>query len=70
MNDSYSEVGIMDQQELNKENPEQQTPEQQTVPGTPYVERPKGQRVLAWVLAGVVALGVVLYFCWIAGILK
>lgn len=65
---------MMDQQELNKENPEQkapeQTPEQQTAQGTPYVERPRSQRILAWTLAGVVALGVVLYLCWIAGILK
>ncbi|MBQ1678518.1 MAG: hypothetical protein II062_03160 [Oscillospiraceae bacterium] len=60
----------MDQQELNKENPEQQAPEQQENRETPYVERPRSQRILAWALAGVVALGVVLYLCWIAGILK
>ena len=37
---------------------------------TEYVERPKSQRILAWILAGVVAVGVLLYFAWIAGILK
>jgi hypothetical protein len=36
----------------------------------PYVERPKSQRVLAWILAGVVILGVILSYCWISGILK
>ena len=34
-----------------------------------YVERPRSQRVLAWILAGVVVVGVLLYFGWIAGIL-
>lgn len=36
---------------------------------TQYVERPRGQRVLAWILAGAVIVGVLLYFGWIAGIL-
>lgn len=35
-----------------------------------YVERPKSQRILAWILACVVIVGVLLYFGWIAGILK
>ncbi len=35
-----------------------------------YVERPKFQRILAWILTGVVVVGVLLYFAWIAGILK
>ncbi len=35
-----------------------------------YVERPKSQRILAWVLAGVVVVGVVLYAAWLAGFLK
>ena len=30
-----------------------------------YVERPKSQRVLAWVLAGIVIAGVILYYFWI-----
>ena len=42
---------------------------QQEAEKTPYVERPRGQRIFAWVLAGLVTVGVVLYFCWIAGIL-
>lgn len=36
---------------------------------TEYVERPKGQRILAWVLFGFVAVGVLLYYGWISGIL-
>ena len=35
-------------------------------PGEPYVERPKGQRIFAWVLAGIVILGVIFYYFWIA----
>ena len=31
----------------------------------PYVERPKSQRVLAWVLVLLVILGVILYYFWI-----
>lgn len=34
-----------------------------------YVERPKWQRVLAWVLAILVSIGVLLYFGWISGII-
>lgn len=37
---------------------------------TEYVERPKSHRVLAWILAGVMVVGVLLYFAWIAGILR
>ena len=36
----------------------------------PYVERPRSQRVLAWILVGVMVLGVALYYGWISGILK
>lgn len=35
-------------------------------PQAPYVERPRGQRIFAWVLAGIVILGVILYYFWIA----
>ena len=35
-----------------------------------YVERPKYQRILAWILAIMVFVGVLLYYAWIAGILK
>ena len=35
-----------------------------------YVERPRSQRILAWVLFGLVALGVILYCMWLAGVLK
>lgn len=48
------------EQELNQQ---EQQPE-------PYVERPRSQRVLAWILAGAVVLGVILSYCWISGILK
>ena len=34
-----------------------------------YVERPKSQRVLAWILVVLVIIGVILYYLWIAGIL-
>ena len=34
-----------------------------------YVERPKSQRVLAWILAAVRVIGVILYFGWISGLI-
>ncbi|MBQ6160481.1 MAG: hypothetical protein IJK24_06020 [Oscillospiraceae bacterium] len=34
-----------------------------------YVERPLSHRVLAWILAGVMVVGVLLYFAHIAGLL-
>ncbi len=43
--------------------------EKQNTQSTPYVERPRSQRILAWILAGIVVVGVLLYFGWIAGIL-
>ena len=67
-----SEVVFMAQNEMNQEELEHkalQELENQTEKSE-YVERPKGQRILAWVLAGVVIVGVLLYFGWIAGILK
>ncbi len=48
----------------------EQTPDPAIQQGEKYVERPKEQRILAWALFGVVVLGVILYYCWIAGILK
>lgn len=35
-----------------------------------YVERPKSSRILAWVLLVLVVTGVILYYLWIAGILR
>ena len=35
-------------------------------PKEPYVERPKGQRIFAWVLFGIIIAGVLLYYFWIA----
>ena len=42
----------------------EQEPEKQE-----YVERPLGVRIFAWVLAGIMILGVLLYYGWISGIL-
>lgn len=49
---------------------ETETPDSAIEPGEHYVERPKGQRILAWVLFGLVALGVILYYFWLSGVLK
>ena len=35
-----------------------------------YVERPRSHRVLAWILAVLMVLGVAFYYCWISGIFK
>ena len=35
-----------------------------------YVERSKGIRILAWILAGLMIVGVAFYYCWISGIFK
>ncbi len=32
----------------------------------PYAERPKSLRILAWVLFGVLLVGIALYYFWIA----
>ena len=32
---------------------------------THYTERPKSQRILAWVLTGLMVLGVISYYYWI-----
>lgn len=63
----------MSQETANRENLEHEAlaaMERQNSEPAPYVERPKSQRILALILAGVVIVGVILYFCWIAGILK
>lgn len=44
--------------------------EKQEQQPTPYVERPRSHRVLAWILTGVMVVGVLLYVAWLAGILK
>ena len=49
------------------ENKAEKTPDPlSSDPKEPYVERPLGQRIFAWVLFGVVVLGVILYYYWIA----
>lgn len=62
----------MTQKEPSREALEHQALEAQNVQPEKqeYVERPKSQRILAWVLAGVVVVGVALYTLWIAGVLK
>ena len=35
-------------------------------PKEPYVERPTGQRIFAWVLFAIIIAGVLLYSFWIA----
>ncbi|MBQ1282149.1 MAG: hypothetical protein IIY16_07885 [Oscillospiraceae bacterium] len=32
---------------------------------THYTERPKSQRILAWILTGLMVLGVISYYYWI-----
>lgn len=66
-----SEVVIMAENEMNREELEHKALnelEKQTAEPEKYVERPKYQRVLAWVLAVLVIIGVILYFGWISGI--
>jgi len=62
----------MTQKEPSREALEHQALEEQNVQAEKqeYVERPKFQRILAWILAGVVIVGVLLYTAWVAGILK
>ena len=62
----------MDQNEMNRDELEHkalQELEKQLTEPQKYVERPKFHRVMAWVLFGVVVLGVLLYYAWISGIL-
>ncbi len=62
----------MAQEEMNRESLENLAREnetQQEAQTEAYVERPKSQRILAWVLLVLVVLGVLLYYGWIAGIL-
>ena len=62
----------MTENEMNREQLEHKALEElekQNQSAEPYVERPKGQRMLAWILAGVVIVGVILYFGWLSGIL-
>ena len=57
-------------EELEQEPREELKEEEQTQPQPePYVERPRSQRVLAWILTGIMVLGVLLYYAWISGIL-
>ena len=57
----------MNHEELEHEALAQQSSAEQEP--APYVERPRSQRILAWILAGLVTVGVLLYLGWIAGIL-
>ena len=63
----------MAQDEMNRESLEnlaRENENQLEAQAEPYVERPKSQRILAWVLFGLVALGVILYYFWLSGVLK
>ena len=62
----------MAQDEMNRESLEnlaRENENQLEAQAEPYVERPRSQRMLAWVLLALVVLGVLLYYGWIAGIL-
>ena len=59
----------MEQKDLELQAPEEAPEAQQVLQSEGYTERPRSHRVLAWVLAGLMILGVILYFGWIAGIL-
>ena len=56
-------LGDVDPERIDEDEPvlERDDPE--------YVPRSKGARVLAWILAVVVMIGVILYLCWISGII-
>jgi len=41
----------------------QQEPQQEP---EPYVERPRSQRIFAWILFVIVVIGVILWYYWIA----
>ena len=61
----------MTEHEMNREELEHQAMEamaQQQEEKQDYVERPKSHRVLAWILAGLMVLGVAFYYCWISGV--
>ena len=58
---------IPNREELEHQAMEELAKQQEEKPE--YVERPKGQRILAWVLFGLVAVGVLLYYGWISGII-
>ena len=63
---------MMSQNELNHEELEHQAMEEiarQQEEKPEYVERPKSHRILAWILVGVMVVGVLLYYGWISGIL-
>lgn len=47
-----------------KSDPSQQEPQEQ--PEHPYTPRPKWQIILAWVLFGIMVVGILLYYYWIA----
>ena len=50
-------------EELLDEEEQESTQDQ---PKEPYVERPRSQRILAWVLLVLVVIGVILWYYWIA----
>lgn len=52
--------------ELVEEEALEQPKEPQAQEPEPYVERPRGQRILAWVLLVIVVIGVILWYYWIA----
>jgi hypothetical protein len=62
----------MTEHEMNREELEHQAMEaiaKQEEEKPEYVERPRSHRVLAWILVGVMVIGVLLYYGWISGIL-
>ena len=56
--DEQKEILLDEKGQLPQDEPKQE-PE-------PYVERPRGQRILAWVLLVIVIIGVILWYYWIA----
>ena len=62
----------MTEHEMNREELEHQAMEEiarQEEEKPEYVERPRFHRVLAWILFGVMVVGILLYYAWISGIL-
>ncbi len=56
----------MNREELEHLAMDQQAKQENEEAKEPYVERPRWHRVFAWILAGVMVVGVLLYYYWIA----
>lgn len=61
----------MTEQEMNREELEHQALEALGAQEaqSEYVERPRSHRILAWILVVIMAVGVLLYYGWISGII-